>query len=483
MFTIQLDGTYSFDPGDDFNGLGLGETAVTSITYQISDGEGGFDTATVTVTVTGANDGPIPVDPSRPPIDPNNPPTGVPFDPQSPFEPPLDPNNYIPQQAGTEASAVTPFDLTPYFGDPDTNGVVSLSVDPADLPNGMSFDPATGIISGTPDSDASTMGDAGNPGTYTIAVTATDDQGETFVTNLTYVITNPPPVVTTPIEDFQHTVGEDFTTQVADNFNDPDGDTLTYTATGLPAGLTIDPATGEISGQLDPAAVIDAPNGDGIYTVTVTVDDGQGGTVTSTFRFVALDAFTPENETPDGPAVPRSQPQAANDNITEDPILLSALKDIHERMSQMGEVNEIGGGRDNYWRGYGKSMTGDAGTILRTMVIQDRLYLEIISNRGLDGWEVRDEQGRPDANWIGNNSANLFARLQIAGDGMETIYLTHKQSGLTIEAIVHMKSGVLEIVQDAPLEKLTTLPGFSRQVSGLLNTQTQEAANLIRQLN
>ena len=65
LFTINGDGTYSFDPNGDFEGLDVGESATSSISYQISDGEGGFDTATLTVTIDGANDAPIIVDPTN----------------------------------------------------------------------------------------------------------------------------------------------------------------------------------------------------------------------------------------------------------------------------------------------------------------------------------------------------------------------------------------------------------------------------------
>jgi hypothetical protein len=51
---------------------------------------------------------------------------------------------------------------------------------------------------------------------------------------------------------------------------DTDGDALVYSATGLPAGLSIDSATGTISGTIAPAAARTEP-----YAVTVTVtDDG-----------------------------------------------------------------------------------------------------------------------------------------------------------------------------------------------------------------
>lgn len=53
MFKINPNGTFLFDPGTDFDHLGPGNTATTTITYQISDGNGGTDTATVTMTING----------------------------------------------------------------------------------------------------------------------------------------------------------------------------------------------------------------------------------------------------------------------------------------------------------------------------------------------------------------------------------------------------------------------------------------------
>lgn len=51
------DGTFDFDPGDDFNDLGAGETREVSFTYQAFDSAGGVATATITVTLTGRGDG------------------------------------------------------------------------------------------------------------------------------------------------------------------------------------------------------------------------------------------------------------------------------------------------------------------------------------------------------------------------------------------------------------------------------------------
>jgi hypothetical protein len=49
--------------------------------------------------------------------------------------------------------------------------------------------------------------------------------------------------------------------------SDPDGEGLTYSATGLPSGLTVNAATGLISGTLSPASA-------GTYSVTATASDG-----------------------------------------------------------------------------------------------------------------------------------------------------------------------------------------------------------------
>jgi Ca2+-binding RTX toxin-like protein len=58
-FTINDDGTVDFDAGDDFDDLGLGATRDTSVSYTIVDENGAEDTASVTFTVTGINDGTV----------------------------------------------------------------------------------------------------------------------------------------------------------------------------------------------------------------------------------------------------------------------------------------------------------------------------------------------------------------------------------------------------------------------------------------
>ncbi len=62
LLGLNADGRYFYDPNGAFDHLALGETAIDSFNYRLSDGQGGIDTATVTVTIDGVNDAPDAVD-------------------------------------------------------------------------------------------------------------------------------------------------------------------------------------------------------------------------------------------------------------------------------------------------------------------------------------------------------------------------------------------------------------------------------------
>ena len=55
---LNPDGTFDYNPNRQFESLDAGETAVDSFTYTISDGNGGTDTVTVNITITGVEDEP-----------------------------------------------------------------------------------------------------------------------------------------------------------------------------------------------------------------------------------------------------------------------------------------------------------------------------------------------------------------------------------------------------------------------------------------
>ena len=76
--------------------------------------------------------------------------------------------------------------------------------------------------------------------------------------------------------------------------NSPDGSMLTFQAVGLPAGLTLDPANGVISGTIDTAAGSATP-----YKVTVLVSNGQSSSF-QTFAWI-VKAYNPVSMTNPGP--------------------------------------------------------------------------------------------------------------------------------------------------------------------------------------
>ena len=77
--------------------------------------------------------------------------------------------------------------------------------------------------------------------------------------------------------------------------SDPDGDSLTFGATGLPAGLSLDASTGEIGGALGYTVSGGSP-----YSVMVTVSDSAGGSDAATFVWTVADRNGTPSLTPLG---------------------------------------------------------------------------------------------------------------------------------------------------------------------------------------
>ena len=145
--------------------------------------------------------------------------------------------------------------------DPDGD---TLTYSATGLPQGLAINPATGAITGT-----LTYTSAG-----TASVTVTVSDGTLSAnTSFTWTVSNVdrPPVVTAIAN---QTSAEHDTISLAVSASDPDGDALTYSATGLPQGLAINPATGAITGTLTYTSA-------GTASVTITVSDATLSATTS----------------------------------------------------------------------------------------------------------------------------------------------------------------------------------------------------------
>ena len=189
----------------------------------------------------------------------------------------------IPQPATvTVAYSVS---LAPAVTDPDGD-VLTFSA--SGLPPGLSIDPTTGVISGTPSTTV------GSP--FTVTLTATDPQGASVSISGLFNVVNPAtpppanqaPVLTGTLLTIPQpaTVTVAYSVSLAPAVTDPDGDVLTFSATGLPPGLSINPITGVISGT--PSTTVGSP-----FTVTLTATDPQGSSVSLGGLFTVVNPATP----------------------------------------------------------------------------------------------------------------------------------------------------------------------------------------------
>ena len=202
----------------------------SSVTVTVDDGHGGTDSETFSwVIAAPANVAPVLTNPGA--------------------------------QSGTVGVAIAPLQLVATDGNND-----ALTFDATGLPAGLSMS-AAGLITGTPSA----------AGTSSVTVTVDDGHGGTDSETFSWVIAAPAnvaPVLTNPGAQ-SGTVGVAIAPLqlVA---TDGNNDALTFDATGLPAGLSMS-AAGLITGT---------PSAAGTSSVTVTVDDGHGGTDSETFSWV-----------------------------------------------------------------------------------------------------------------------------------------------------------------------------------------------------
>jgi len=222
--TVVTDGTTAtYTPAANFNG-------VDTFTYTVSDGNGGTDSATVTVTVEPVNDDPVAVDDS----------------------------------AATDEETLVSIDVLANDTDVDGDALTIQSVqDPA---NGTAVINA-GQIDYTPD--------AGFDGNESFDYTVSDGNGGTDTATVTVsvaVVNDPPNAV-----DDTATTDEDVavTIDVLANDDDPDGDSLTIQSVTQGANGSVTNNGGDVTYT---------PNADfnGSDQFSYTISDGNGGTDAAT---------------------------------------------------------------------------------------------------------------------------------------------------------------------------------------------------------
>jgi large repetitive protein len=266
-FALNPDGSYSFDPSNAaYNSLGVGQQQVLSLPYTATDDQGASDTATLTITITGTNDGPTAVaDLASTPI--NTPLSSIPVL-----------SNDTDPDAGTTLT-VTAATVNPALG------TVSINADGT-----LNFTPALNVT-----------------GPVVVNYTISDGQGSTSSTTLTINVgANNPPTGA----DASYTLAEDASRSfAAADFGFADTDLGQILAAvridSLPAAgsLTLNGAP-VAAGQLIPAAQLanlvftPAPNanGSGYASFAFSVQDSAGAfdTAPNTLTF----NVTPVNDAP-----------------------------------------------------------------------------------------------------------------------------------------------------------------------------------------
>ena len=178
---------------------------------------------------------------------------------------PLPPANNPPLISGSPSTTVTegqPYSFTPVASDPDRDTLTfAISI----LPLWARFDSGTGSLTGTPE----TAHVGTTPG---VTISVSDGTVSASLTPFDLEVRpntapNTAPSVTSPGAQSTE-VGSSVNLSIV--ASDIDDDTLSYSATGLPSGLSIASGTGVISGT---------PGIAGSNAVSVSVSDGSESTV------------------------------------------------------------------------------------------------------------------------------------------------------------------------------------------------------------
>ncbi|MDP1569776.1 MAG: Ig-like domain-containing protein [Vicinamibacterales bacterium] len=318
---VLVGNVLTYTPAADFHGT-------DTVTVQVSDGQGGVTTATVTIIVTPVNDAPVIADQSV--TTPEDTPIDVPL---GATDVDGDTLAYTITSGPANGTVAIVDGVLTYTPAPNFNGTDSVTVEVSDGAGGTATATITIIVApvddppSVSDQTVTTPEDTpiaiaigashpdGNPlsyaivsgpahgtavltggsidytpaadfhGTDTFTVLVTDDKGGSATATITIIVT---PVNDAPvIADQGVETPEDTPVDVTLGATDVDGDTLTYTVLSGPVDGTVVIVDGVLTYT---------PEADfhGTDEVTVQVSDGQGGTATAVITIIV----TPVNDAP-----------------------------------------------------------------------------------------------------------------------------------------------------------------------------------------
>jgi hypothetical protein len=147
--------------------------------------------------------------------------------------------------------------------DPDGD---TLSYTSSNLPTGASLDSNTGVFDWTPS--------LSQAGIYNITIN-TDDGNTTTSDSFTITVNNNAVPTMSAISD--KTITTDDTLNITPSASDSQGESLTFTANGLPGGASFNSSNGNINWS--------SPS-EGSWNITITVEDEVGQSVNGSFNFV-----------------------------------------------------------------------------------------------------------------------------------------------------------------------------------------------------
>jgi hypothetical protein len=206
-----------------------GQSGTYAVTFNVSDGRGGTDSETITITVTAFVN----------------------------FPPVLDD---IMDMSGTVGLTLT---FTLHATDPNSDPITYSG---SSLPAGATLNPSTGVFSWTPAAVS----------VSTVTFRASDGRGGVSSQSIHIIVFgaagNHAPVLAAV---GNKTVAEAAALAFTLSATDADGNTITYSATNLPSGAVLNSATGAFSWTPGTGTAA-------VYFVTFTADDSVGGTDSET---------------------------------------------------------------------------------------------------------------------------------------------------------------------------------------------------------